>query len=153
MKYTLHSFHLLVTYTHIAHLMIDTICVILQDCVFNQIQSPSSYTPPARTAHTRIPLRYSKRYGRILKNGLLLSRSTDSPLQIMWYISGSWVSHRASFLLLLWCRFLSPFLFSTIMSLNRHYQQSGWIVYLGEYLPGYRQSLKWRVAWHLMCGI
>jgi len=92
-------------------------------------------------------------YGGMLKIGLQPSRSTDSPLKILGYISGSRVSHRASLLLLLWFRFLSPFLFSTIMSLNINNQQSGWIVYLVEYSPGYRQSLMWRVAWDHICGI
>jgi hypothetical protein len=107
----------------------------------------------ARTVPSKISLYYCKRYGGMLKIGLLPSRSTDSPLQIIGYISGSWVSHRTSLLLLLWSWFLSPFLFSTIMSLNRNYQQSGWIVYLVEYSPGYKQSLMWSVAWHHMCGI
>ena len=52
---------------------------------------------------------------------------------IIGYISGSWVCHRALLLLLLWSWSLSPFLFSTIMSLYRNNQLSGWIVYLVEY--------------------
>ena len=153
MKCTLFSFQLLVTCTHVELLLICAICVVPQGWVFYQIMSPSSYTPRARTAPSRIPVQCCTRYGGMLKIGLLCSRSTDSPLQILGYISGSQVSHRASLLLLLWSWFLSPFLFSTIMSLNRNYQQSGWIVYLLEYSPGYRQSLMGRVAWHHMCGI
>jgi hypothetical protein len=153
MKVTLYSFQLMVTSTHVELLLIHAICVVPQDWVFYQILSPSSYAPCFRTAPCRISLQCCKRYGGMLKIGLLPSRSTDSPLQILGYISGSQVSHRASLLLLLWSWFLSAFLFSTIMSLNRNNQQSGWIVYLVEYSPGYRQSLMWRVAWHHMCGI
>jgi hypothetical protein len=89
----------------------------------------------------------------MLKIGLQRSRSTESQLTILGYITGSRVSHRASLHLLLWSRFLSAFLFSNIMSLNRNNQQSGWIVYLVDYSPGYIQSLMWRVAWHRICGI
>jgi hypothetical protein len=153
MKYKLYSFELFVRCTHVELLLIHAICVVPQGWEFYQILSSSSYTPRARTAPFRIPLQCCKRYGGMLKIGLLPSRSTDSPLQIIGYISGSWVSHRALLLLLLWSWFLSPFLFSTIMSLNRNNQQSGWIVDLVEYSPGYRQSLMWRMAWHHMCGI
>ena len=146
MKYALYSFQLLVTCTHVELLLIRAICVVPQDCVFCQILLPYSYAPQDRTAPSRIPLQFCKMYGGMLKICLQPSRSTDSPLKILGSISCSWVSHRASLLLLLWSWFLSPFLFSTIMSLNRHNQQSGWIVYLVEYSPGYRQSLMWRVA-------
>ena len=143
----------MVTCTHVELLLIHAICVVHQGWVFYQILSRSSYTPRARSAPSRIHSQCCKRYGGMLKIGLLPSRSTDSQLQIIGYISSSWVSHRASLLLLLWSYCLSPFLFSTIMSLNRNNQQSGWIVYLVEYSPGYRQLLMWRVAWHHMCGI
>jgi len=153
MKYALYSFQLLVTCTHVEHLLIHTICVVPQDWVICQILTLYSYAPQARAAPFRIPLQHCKMYGDIWKIDLQPSKSTDSQLKILEDISGSRVSHRASFLLLLWSRFLSPFLISTIMSLNRKNQQSGWIVYLVEYSPGYRQSLMWRVACHHICGI
>jgi len=152
MKFTLRSFKLLVRCTHGELLLLHAICVVSQGWVFNQILSPSSYAPQARTAPSRIPLQYCKRYGGMLKIGHLSSRCTDSPLQIIGYISGSLVSHRASLPLLLWLSFVSPFLFATIMSLNRNYPQSGWIVNLVEYSPGYGQSLMWSMAQHHMCG-
>jgi hypothetical protein len=144
MKYALYSFQLLVTCTHVGLLLINAICmvpqgsVLPQGYVFCQILSPYSYAHPARAAPSRIPLQCCKMYGGMLKIGLQPSSSTDSPLKILGYISGSQVSHTVSLLLLLWSQFLSPFLFSTIMSLNRNNQQSGWIVYLVEYSPGYR---------------
>jgi len=134
-------------------LLIHEICVVPQGCVFCQILPLYSYASWARAAPSRIPLQYCKMYSGMLKIGLQPSRSTKSRLKIQRYITGSRVGHRASLLLLLWSRFLSPFLFCTIMSLNRHNQQSGWIVYLVDYSPGYRQSLMWRVAWHHICGI
>ena len=134
-------------------LLIHAICVVPQGCVFCQILSPYSYASWARAAPSRIPLQCCKMYGGMLKIDLQPSRSTESWLKILGYITGSRVSHRALLLLLLWSRFLSPFLFCTIMSLNRNNQQSGWIVYLVDYSPGYRQSLMWRVAWHHICGI
>jgi len=115
--------------------------------VFCQILPPYPYAPRDRAAPSRNPLQCCKMYSGMLKIGLQPSRSTGSPLNILGSISGSRVSHRATLRLLLWFRFLSRFLFSTIMSLNRNNQQSGWIVYLVEYSPGYRQSLMWRVAW------
>ena len=134
-------------------LWIHAICVVPQGCVFCQILLLYSYTSWARAAPSRIPLKHCKRYSGMLMIGLQPSRSTESQLKILGYITGNQVSHRASLLLLLWSRFLSPFLFCTIMSLNRNNQQSGWIVYLVDYSPGYRQSLMWRVAWHHICGI
>jgi len=134
-------------------LLIHVICVVPQGCIFCQILSPYSYASRARAAPSRIPLQCCKMYGGMLKIGLQLSRSTDSRLKILGYITGSRVSLRASLLLLLWSWFLSPFLFCTIMSLNRNNQQSGWIVSLVDYSPGYRQSLMWRAAWHHICGI
>ena len=134
-------------------LLIHAICVVPQGCVFCQILSPYSYASWARAAPSRIPVQYCKMYGEMLKICLQPSRSTKSWLKIVGYITGSWVIHRTSLLLLLWSRFLSPFLFSTIMSLNRINQQSGWIVHLVDYLPGYRQSSMWRVTWHHICGI
>ena len=98
-------------------------------------------------------LQHCKMYGEMLKIVLHPSRSTESQLKILGYITGSRVSHRVLLPLLLQSQFLSPFLFCTIMSLNRNNQQSGWIVYLVDYSPGYRQSLMWRVAWHHKCGI
>jgi len=153
MKYTLYSLQLLVTHTHVKLLLIHAICVAPQGWVFYQILSPSAYAPWARTALFRIPLECCKRYGGMLTIGCLPSRSTDSPQQILWYFSSSWVSPRVSLLLLLSSWFLPPFLFSTIMPHNKNNQQCGWIVCLVEYLPGYRQSLMWRVAWHHVCGI
>jgi hypothetical protein len=153
MKYALHSFQLLVTCTHVELLLINKRCVDPQSCVFGQIRAPYSYTPWAWAAPSRIPIQCCKIYGGMLKIGLQPSWITDSPLKTIGYISGSRVSHRASLLLLLWAWFLSPFLFSTLMSLNSNNQQSGWIVYLVEYSPGYRQSLMWSMAWHHMCGI
>jgi len=134
-------------------LLIHAICVVSQGCVFCQILSPYYYACWARAAPSRIPFQHCKMYGEMLKIGHQPSRSTESRLKILGYIAGSRVSHRASLLLLLWSRFLSPFLFCTIMSLNRNNQQSGWIVYLVDFSPGYRQSLMWRVAWHHICGI
>ena len=134
-------------------LLIHAICVVPQDCVFCQILSPYSYASWARAAPSRIRLQLCMMYCGMLKTGLQPSRPTGSWLKILVYITGSWVSHIASLLLLLWSRFLSPFLFCSIMSLNRNNQQSGWIVYLVDYSPGYRQSLMWRVAWHHICGI
>jgi len=134
-------------------LLIHAICVVPQGCVFCQILSPYSCASWARAALSRIPLQHCKMYGGMLTIGLQPSRSTESWLNILGYITGSQVSHRASLLLLLWFQFLSPFLFCTIMSLNINNQQSGWIVYLVDYSPGYRQSLMWRVAWHHICGI
>jgi hypothetical protein len=119
-------------------LLINAICMVPQGCVFGQMLSPYSYAPRARAAPSRIPLQRSKMYGEMLKIVLQPSWSTDSPLKIIGYISGSPGSHTASLLLLLWSRFLSPFLFSTIMFLNRNNQQSGWIVYLVKYSLGYR---------------
>jgi hypothetical protein len=100
-------------------LLIHAICVVPQGCVFCQILSPYSYAFWARAAPSRIPLPCCKMYGGMLKIGLQPSRSTESQLKILEYITGSRVSHRASLLLLLWSRFLSPFLFCTILSLNR----------------------------------
>ena len=134
-------------------LSIHAICVVPQGCVFCQILSPYSYASWARAAPFRILLQCCKLYSGMLKLGLQPSRSTESWLKIPGYIAGSPVCHRASLLLLLWSQFLSPFLFCTIMSLNRNNQQSGRIVYLVDYWPGYRQSLMWRVAWHHICGI
>ena len=153
MKYTFYSFQLLVTFTRIELLLIHALSIVPQDWVFHYILSPSSYTPRGRTAHTRNSLQCSKRYSGMLTIGLLPSRFNDSPLQVIGYISGSGVSYRASLLLQLWSWFLSPFHFSTIISLNRNNQQSPWIVYVVEYSPGYIQSLVWRVAWHNICGI
>jgi len=134
-------------------LLIHALCVVPQGCVFCQILSPYSHASWARAAPCRIPFQRCKMYGEMLKIGLQPSRSTESQLKILGFITGSRVSHRASLLLLLRSWFLSPFLFCTIMSLNRNNQQSGWIVYLVDYSPGYRQSLMWRVAWHHICGI
>jgi hypothetical protein len=117
-------------------LLIHAICVVPQGCVFCQILSPYSYASWARAAPSRIPLQRCKMYGEMLKIGLQPSRSTESWLKILGYITGSWVSHKASLCLLLWSWFLSPFLFCTIMCLNRNNQQSGWIVYLVDYSPG-----------------
>jgi hypothetical protein len=83
-------------------LLIHAICVVLQGCVFCQIQSPYSYTFWARAVPTRIPLQCCKMYGGMLKIGRQPSRSTESWLKILGYITGSWVSHRASLHLLLW---------------------------------------------------
>jgi len=134
-------------------LLIHAIGVVLHGCVFCQILSPYSYASWAGAAPTRIPLQCCKMYGEMLKIGLQPSRSTESQLTILGNITDSRVSHRASLLLLLSSRFLSLFLFCTIMSLNRNNQHSGWIVYLVDYSPGYRQSLMWRVAWHHICSI
>jgi len=153
MKYELYSFQLLVKCTHVELLLIYAICVVPQGCVFCQILSPYCYAPRDSAAPSRILLQHCKMYCGMLKIGLQPSRSTDWPRKMLGCISGSRVSHGALLLLLLWSRFLSAFLFSTIMSLNRNKQQSGWIVYLVEYSPGYRQSLMWRVAWHHICGI
>jgi hypothetical protein len=133
--------------------LIHAICVVPQGCVFWPILSPYSYASWASAAPSRIPLQYCKKYGGMLKIGLQPSRSTELRVKILGYITGSWVRHIASLLLLLWSQFLSPFLFCTTMSLHRNNQQSGWIVYLVHYSPGYRQSLMWRVAWHHICGI
>jgi len=153
MKCTLFPFQLLVTCTHIELLLIHAIRVVPEGWVFYHMMSPTSYTPRARTAPSRICIECCQRYGGMLKIGLQSSRSINSPLQIVWYITGSRVSHRASLLLLLLSWFLSPFLFPTIMSLNRNNQQSGWKIYLVEYSSGYRQSLMWRMASHHVCGI
>jgi len=153
MKYSLYSFQLLVTCNHIELLLIHAIHVIPQAWVLNQIPSPSSYACGARTAITGFPLQWFKMYYGMLQICHLPSRSTDSPLQIIGYISGSWVSPIVLTLLLLCSWFLSTFILSTIMSLNRNIQQSGWIVSLVEYSPGCRESLMWRVAWHHMCSI
>jgi len=153
MKHKLHSLQLLATCTHVELWLIHAICVVSQGCVFCQILSPYSYAPWARAALSRIPLQSCKMYGGMLKIVLQPSRSTDSPLEIVVYISGSRGSYRASLLLLLWSWFLSTFLFSSTMSHNRSNQQSCRIVNLVEYSPGYRQSLMWRVAWHHICGI
>jgi hypothetical protein len=134
-------------------LLIHAICEIPQECVFGQILSLYSYAFWARAAPSRIPLQHCKMYGGMLKIGLQHSRSTESRLKILGYINGSRVNHKATLLLLLWSRFLSAFLFCTIMSHNRNNQQSGWIVYLVDYSPGYRQLLIWRVAWHHICGM
>jgi hypothetical protein len=134
-------------------LLIHATCVVPQGCVFCQILLPYSYASLARAALSRIPWQCCKMYGGMLMIGLQPSRSTESWLKFLGYITSSRVSHRASLLLLLWSRFLSPFLFCTILSLNRNNHQSGWIVYLVDYSPGYRQSLMWRVAWHPICGI
>jgi hypothetical protein len=134
-------------------LLIHAICVVPQGCVFCQILSPYSYASWARAAPSRIPLQRCKMYGGMLMIGPESSRSTESQVEILGYITGSQVSHRASLLLFLWSWFLSPFLFCTIMSLNRNNQQSGWKVYLVDNSPGYRQSLMWRVALHHICGI
>jgi hypothetical protein len=117
-------------------LLNHAICVVPQGCVFCQILSPYSYASWVKAALSRIPLQYCKIYGRMLKKGLQPCRSTESWLKILGYITGSGVSHRASLLLLLWSRFLSPFLFCTIMALDRNNHQSGWIVYLVDYSPG-----------------
>jgi hypothetical protein len=114
-------------------LLIYAVCVVPQGCMFCQILSPYSYASWARAAPSRIPLQHFKMYGEMWKIGLQPSRSTESRLNILEYMTGSRVSHRASLLLLLWSRFLSPFLFCTIMSLNRNNQQSGWMVYLVDY--------------------
>jgi hypothetical protein len=103
-------------------LLMHALCVVPQGCVFCQILLPYSYASWARAAPSRIPLECCKMYGGMLKIGLQPSRSTESQLKILGYITGSWVSHRASLLLLLWSRFLFPFLFCTIMSLNRNNQ-------------------------------
>jgi hypothetical protein len=134
-------------------LLIHAICVVPQGCMFCQILSPYSYASWARAVPSRIPLKHCMMYGGMLKIGLQPSRSTESRLKILGYLTGSWVSYRASLHFLLWSRFLSPFLFCTIMSLNRNTQHSGWIVYFIDYSPAYRQSLIWRVAWHHICGI
>jgi hypothetical protein len=134
-------------------LLIYAICVVPQGCVFCQILSPNSYASWARAALFRIPIQCCKMYGGMLKLGLQPSRPTESQLKILRYITGSRISHRASLFLLLCSRFFSPFLFCTIMSLNRNNQQCCWIVYLVDYSPGYRQSLMWRVARHHICGI
>ena len=89
MKYTLYSFQLLVACTHVELLLIHAICVVPEGWVFYQILSPSSYAPPARTVPSKIPLHCCKKYGGMLKIGLLPSRSTDSPLQIIGYLSSS----------------------------------------------------------------
>ena len=66
-----------------------------------------------------------------------------------WQLSKSWsLTPFATVVLIL---FSIPLLH--LMSLNSNNQQSGWIVHLVEYSPGYQQSLIWRVAWHSMCGI
>jgi len=88
MKYALYSFQLLVTCTHVELLLIHAICVVPQGCVFCQILSPYSYAPQAIAAPARIPLHHCKMYGGMLKIGLQPSRSTDSPLKILGYISG-----------------------------------------------------------------
>jgi hypothetical protein len=135
-------------------LLIHAICVVPQGCMFCQIVSPYSYASWARAAPCRVPIQLCKMYGEMLMIGHQPSRSTESQLKILGYITSSWVTHTIiSLLLLLWSRFLSPFLFCTIMSLNRNNLQSGWIVYFVDYSPGYRQSLMWRVAWHHLCGI
>jgi hypothetical protein len=152
-KFTLYCFQLLVRCTQVERLVIHAICVVPQGWVFYQILSLFSYAPQAKTSPSRILLQCCKWYCVMLKIGSLFSRSTDSPWEILGYISGGQVSHIDSLLLLLWSWFLSLFLISTIMSLNRNQQQSSWIVYLVGCLPGYRQSLMWRVAWHHMWGI
>jgi hypothetical protein len=88
-------------------------------CCFSRLHV-LSYTSWARPAVFRIPLQCCKMYGGMLKIGLQPSRSSESWLKILGYITGSRVSHRASLLLLLWSWFLFPFLFYTIMSLNSH---------------------------------
>jgi len=152
-QYTLYSFQHLVPCTHVELLLIHAICVVPKGCVFCLILSSYSYAPWAIAAQTRVPLQLCKRRGGILKIGLHPSRSINWPQKILGYIKGSPVQYRASLDLHLWSRFLSPFLFSTTLSLDRNNQQSGWIVYFVEYSPGYRQSLMWRVAWHHICGI
>ena len=153
MKYALYSFQLLVTHADIELVLINAICVIPQGCISCQILSPYSFAPWSRAALSSIPIQCSKMYGGMLKIGLQPSKPTDSRPNILRDLIGSRVTHRVWLLVLLWSRFLFLFLFSTIISLTRHYQRSGWTVCLVEYTPWYRQSLMWRVAWHHTCGI
>jgi hypothetical protein len=153
MKYAIYCFQLLVTCTYVKVLLIHAICVVPQGSVFSEILSPNSYAPHHRAATSRIPLQHCMLYGRMFKIGFEPCISTDSPQPILRCISGRRQSHRTSLLLLLRSWFLSPFLFPTIMSLNRYNPHSCWIVYLAQYSQGYRQSLMWRVAWHYICAI
>jgi hypothetical protein len=82
-------------------LLIRAICVVPQGCVFCQILSPYSYAFWARAAPSRISLQHCKLYGEMLKIVLQPSRSTESQLKILGYITGSPVSYRVLLLFLL----------------------------------------------------
>ena len=153
MKYAHYTIRLLVTCALVEVWVIHAICVVSQSCMLCQILSPYFYTVRARAAPSRIPLQHCKMYGGKLKIGLQPSKCPDSPLNILENISGSGVCHGVLLLLLLWFRFLSPFLISTLMSLYGNNQQIGWIVYSVEYSPEYRHSLMWTVTWHYLYDI